>query len=336
MRTAIALQMLRAATLINEGIKDIPAKIKTEIFLKKSIFGSADNMNQVITNAADLYGKLTLAEQRSLDTTFRDIIESFWNEIRTLSAEDKTFSDALKILDDYIEFKTKIDTVSPETAAEVDRLANMTDEEFEVELNKPDEEDEEDEEEDEEEETEQVDTPITLADFNNLSIVELVEKYGSHDTALCLIDAEGGEEKINEDIDDGVLMMDQDDVQMIYDAIDNGSVKNHLHFLLNYAKFNCSDVQECIFEAHNALLVAQEASMNGTLPNFPGVEEEVKAMMNMSPEELKEKFARDDAVIADAKQRAEEALKKAGIEIPDTSEFNPDYDIPDEKLYPQE
>ena len=210
LRTAIALQMLRAASLINEGIKDIPAKVKTEIFLKKPIFGSADNMNNVVASAADLYSKLSTAEQRSLDTTFRDIIESFWNEIRTLSSEDKTLSDALKILDDYIEFKTKIDTVSPETSAEVDRLANMTDEEFEAEMNKPDE--EEEDEEDEEEETEQVDTPITLADFNNLSIAELVEKYGSHDTALCLIDAEGGEEKFT--IDD-MSLFDADDQELL-------------------------------------------------------------------------------------------------------------------------
>ena len=238
-RGAIALQMIRAACLINEGIKDVPSKIKTELMLKKPIYGASDSTNNVVENAADLYEKLDKAERRSVDTTLRDIMDSFWDEMKELSAEGKTISDALKILDDYIEFKTKIDTVSPETAAEVDRLANMTDEEFEAELAKDDEEDEE-----EEEETEQVDTPISLSDFNNLTVAELIEKYGSHDTAQCLIDAEDGEEKIKGEMD----------------------------------------------------------------------------TLNL--------FDPEDKASLEAEYFMEEA--------PDTEEYNPDYDIPDEKLYPQD
>ena len=155
--------------------------------------------------------------------------ETFGEEIKT---GNKQYMD---ILDEYLEFKTKIDTISPEAAAEVDRLVEMSDEEFEAEMNKPD-------EDEEEEETEELDTSITQDDFDNLSITELIEKYGSHDTALCLIGAEGGEEK-----------------------------------------FTMDDMK--LFDAADQELLRQEF---GASPDAP------------------------------------------------TEEFNPEYDIPDEKLYPQE
>ena len=111
----------------------------------------------------------------------------------------------------------------------------MSDEEFEAEMNKPDDE--------EEEESDELDTPITQDDFDNLSIAELIEKYGSHDTALCLIGAEGGEEK-----------------------------------------FTMDDMK--LFDTEDQELLRKEF---GTSPDAPN-----------------------------------------------TEEFNPEYDIPDEKLYPQE
>ena len=234
----------------------------------------------------------------------------------------------MDILDEYLEFKTNIDTVSPEAAAEVDRLAAMSDEEFEAEMNKPDE--------DEEEDSDELDTPITQKDFDELSIAELIEKYGSHDTALCLIGAEGGVEKIENDVDDSILMMNKEDAEMIYNYLDNGNLKNHLHILVNYGKFNCTDSKEAYRESLNATMAAQEASLNGTLVSFPGNEEKAREMASMSRKELEAAFAEDDSAIADAKARAEEVMKKFGILIPDTEGFNPEYDIPDEKLYPQE
>lgn len=178
--------LARADGMLKGNMTDITSKIKAELLMGHCFFGSRnDAVDAFITAASVYYKTLSIADQRNTDATLRDIIETFGEEIKT---GDKQYMD---ILDEYLEFKTKIDTISPEAAAEVDRLAEMSDEEFEAEMNKPDEE--------EEEESDELDTPITQDDFDNLSIAELIEKYGSHDTALCLIGAEGGEEKFTVD-----------------------------------------------------------------------------------------------------------------------------------------
>ena len=220
--------LARADGMLKGNMTDIASKIKAELMMGHCFFGSRnDAVDAFITAASAYYKTLSIADQRNTDATLRDIIETFGEEIKT---GDKQYMD---ILDEYLEFKTKIDTISPEAAAEVDRLAEMSDEEFEAEMNKPD---------DEEEESDELDTPITQDDFDNLSIAELIEKYGSHDTALCLIGAEGGEEK-----------------------------------------FTMNDMK--LFDAADQELLRQEF---GSSPDAP------------------------------------------------TEEFNPEYDIPDEKLYPQE
>ena len=222
--------LARVDGMLKGNMTDIASKIKAELLMGHCFFGSRnDAVDAFITAASTYYKTLSIADQRNTDATLRDIIETFGEEIKT---GDKQYMD---ILDEYLEFKTKIDTISPEAAAEVDRLAEMSDEEFEAEMNKPD-------EDEEEEETEELDTSITQDDFDNLSITELIEKYGSHDTALCLIGAEGGEEK-----------------------------------------FTMDDMK--LFDAADQELLRQEF---GTSPDAP------------------------------------------------TEEFNPEYDIPDEKLYPQE
>ena len=219
--------LARADSMLKGNMTDIASKIKAELLMGHCFFGSRnDAVDAFITAASTYYKTLSIADQRNTDATLRDIIETFGEEIKT---GNKQYMD---ILDKYLEFKTKIDTISPEAAAEVDRLAEMSDEEFEAEMNKPD----------DEEESDELDTPITQNDFDNLSIAELIEKYGSHDTALCLIGAEGGEEK-----------------------------------------FTMNDMK--LFDAADQELLRQEF---GTSPDAP------------------------------------------------TEEFNPEYDIPDEKLYPQE
>lgn len=326
-RSIMSELLARADTLLTNGVKDVAAKIKTELIMKKCVFGYTNLAVKIfMEDAATDYATLTKADQRAVDSVLRDLIDNFETDITGKNFE--TAVPYLDILDEYIEFKTKIDTISPEAAAEVDRLAEMSDEEFEAEMNKPDEE--------EEEEFDELDTPITQDDFDNLSIAELIEKYGSHDTALCLIGAEGGVEKLENDTDDAILMMNKEDAELIYNDLDNGALKNHLHILINYGKFNCRDCKEAYRESLNAIMAAQEASMNGSLISFPGNEEKAREMASMSREELKAAFAEDDAKIADAKARAEEIMNKLGIQIPNTEEFNPEYDIPDEKLYPQE
>lgn len=234
-RSIMSELLARADTLLTNGVKDVAAKIKTELIMKKCIFGYDNPAVKIfMEDAASDYATLTKADKRAVDSVLRDLIDNYEADIAGKDFE--TAVPYLDILDEYIEFKSKIDDVSPETAAEIDRLANMTDEEFEAEMNKPDEE--------EEEETEEVDTPITLHDFETLSVAELIAKYGSHDTAKCLIDADGGEEKL----------MQSSDLDL-FDAED----------------------QEFLTKEFG---IAQDA--------------------------------------------------------PNTEEFNPDYDIPDEKLYPQE
>ena len=222
--------LARADGMLKGNMTDIASKIKAELLMGHCFFGSRnDAVDAFITAASTYYKTLSIADQRNTDATLRDIIETFGEEIKT---SNKQYMD---ILDEYLEFKTKIDTISPEAAAEVDRLAEMSDEEFEAEMNKPDDE--------EEEESDELDTPITQDDFDNLSIAELIEKYGSHDTALCLIGAEGGD-----------------------------------------MKFSMNDMK--LFDTEDQELLRQEF---GTSPDAPN-----------------------------------------------TEEFNPEYDIPDERLYPQE
>ena len=205
-RTIVSDLLIRAWSMMTQDIIDIPSKIKTEIMMGKCIFGETPNPAvQVFMECAfEEYKAVPKYKHRAIDTVIRDICELYHDDIK---GSDTTYTEPnehthsidnrslLDIIDEYVEFKSKIDDVSPETAAEIDRLANMTDEEFEAEMNKPDEEDEE------EEETEEVDTPITLHDFETLSVAELIAKYGSHDTAKCLIDADGGEEKLMQSAD---------------------------------------------------------------------------------------------------------------------------------------
>ena len=192
--------LARADGMLKGNMTDIASKIKAELLMGHCFFGSRnDAVDAFITAASTYYKTLSIADQRNTDATLRDIIETFGEEIKT---GNKQYMD---ILDEYLEFKTKIDTISPEAAAEVDRLAEMSDEEFEAEMNKPD-------DEEEEEESDELDTPITQNDFDNLSIAELIEKYGSHDTALCLIGAEGGEEKFTMD---DMKLFDVDDQELL-------------------------------------------------------------------------------------------------------------------------
>lgn len=205
-RSIMSELLARADTLLANGVKDVAAKIKTELIMKKCIFGYDNPAVKIfMEDAATDYATLTKADQRAVDSVLRDLIDNYEADIAGKDFE--TAVPYLDILDEYIDFKSKIDNVSPETAAEIDRLANMTDEEFEAEMNKPDEEDEE------EEETEEVDTPITLHDFETLSVAELIAKYGSHDTAKCLIDADGGEEKLMQSAD--LDLFDTEDQELL-------------------------------------------------------------------------------------------------------------------------
>ena len=244
-RTIANSFMMRIWELLKAGENDIFSKLKAELLNGKPIYPCSDVVG-IFYNAAieDYNTNISNADRRNIDISLRDIIDNYSNEIlgsdtQLTNPNVNNFGidnrPLLDIVDEYIEFKTKIDTISPEAAAEVDRLAEMSDEEFEAEMNKPD-------DEDEEEESDELDTPITQDDFDNLSIAELIEKYGSHDTALCLIGAEGGD-----------------------------------------MKFSMNDMK--LFDTEDQELLRQEF---GTSPDAP------------------------------------------------TEEFNPEYDIPDEKLYPQE
>ena len=198
-RSIMSELLARADTLLTNGVKDVAAKIKTELIMKKCIFGYDNPAVKIfMEDAATDYATLTKADQRAVDSVLRDLIDNYEADIAGKDFE--TTVPYLDILDEYIDFKSKIDNVSPETAAEIDRLANMTDEEFEAEMNKPD-------------EDEEVDTPITLHDFETLSVAELIAKYGSHDTAKCLIDADGGEEKLMESAD--LDLFDTEDQELL-------------------------------------------------------------------------------------------------------------------------
>ena len=199
-RTAVYQFLCRMYFMEKEEISDPFAKLKTEIMLGKPAFELAPammanpNFIQVLDHGIIAYNALSSANRRFVEIAVRDIWDNYKDRIMDLTIDVDSIilrdvnHSLVDIIDEYVEFKKNIDNVSPEAAAEVERLANMTDEEFEAEMNRED---------IDEEEEEEVDTPISLKDFNELSIAQLIERYGSHDTATCIIDAEGGLDKID-------------------------------------------------------------------------------------------------------------------------------------------
>ena len=159
LKTQVAVPILERASYIYRelGEADPVNKVRTELMIGTCTWNGIDIttglkiFDEVIVNSSlekinEALKDLSTNDQRCIFITLSNI----WNQNRDRFdplALQLTDADILIMINDYIEFKSKIDEVTPEVSEEVDRIANMSDEEFEESL-------EEDEEESEEEEDE--------------------------------------------------------------------------------------------------------------------------------------------------------------------------------------
>lgn len=165
LKTQVAVPILERASYIYReiGEADPVNKVRTELMIGTCTWNGIDTttglkiFDEAIVNSSlekinEALKGLSTNDQRCIFITLSDI----WNQNRDRFdplALQLTDADILIMINDYIEFKSKIDDVAPEVSEEVDRIANMSDEEFEESL-KEDEEELEEEEDENGEETE--------------------------------------------------------------------------------------------------------------------------------------------------------------------------------------
>lgn len=167
LKIQVAVPILERASYIYRelGEADPVNKVRTELMIGTCTWNGVDTTTGLKVFREDIVNAslekineglkyLSTNDKRCIFITLSDI----WNQNRDRFdplALQLTDADILIMVNDYIEFKSKIDDVAPEVSEEVDRIANMSDEEFEESLKEDDEEESEEEEEEEDgEETE--------------------------------------------------------------------------------------------------------------------------------------------------------------------------------------
>lgn len=137
--SAVALYIERIVSLRRANVKDPIGKIKAEILYETPIWvaGEPDKAFEVIK----LYNSLNVEDQRKVDMTIRDLIDHY--KVENIIENDRLSCVATgdticleetirKVIGDYIEFRTTLDTVSPESSEEIEKILEMSDEEYEA------------------------------------------------------------------------------------------------------------------------------------------------------------------------------------------------------------
>lgn len=151
-RDLFLTMMARAADLIQNGFYDVASRIKTEIMANKILYDSSiEHAGEFYSHMFDEYAEFDHNQDRQLFSCLRDIISIYGDELQ--NADEITIKTLEGTLNSYLKLKVDLDTVSPEISEEVERLTNMTEEEFAEEMKKEFGDDEEDEETSDEEET---------------------------------------------------------------------------------------------------------------------------------------------------------------------------------------
>lgn len=132
--------------LSNEGFSNPLDLAKAEVFYARySCFNHSIAINshliQKLYNQISAFSK---KEQRSLDICARDIWKNYKEDIIDQFGMAMHHNRFDNIIDMYITFKRRIDSISPEVAEEIDNLMNMSDDEFNQYLKDKDEEEDED------------------------------------------------------------------------------------------------------------------------------------------------------------------------------------------------
>ena len=138
-RTSVITYIGRIMTLRSRGFKDPISKAKAEILVGDLFFLKNDD---AITSNAFISSFLALSseDQRKVEMTIRDLIDHYKVEdmIKTESlnvpegATRKINELIGKVLDDYMEFRITLDTVTPEDSEEIEKILEMSDEEYEA------------------------------------------------------------------------------------------------------------------------------------------------------------------------------------------------------------
>lgn len=114
-------------------IKDPINKIKAETYCGLPLWLWTDgdeNKCKVIS----LYNSLSEEDQRKVDMTVRDLVDHYkvLDMIDTENPTDDVIPVIDKVLKDYIEFRTSLDNVTPEDSEEIEKILEMSDEEYDA------------------------------------------------------------------------------------------------------------------------------------------------------------------------------------------------------------
>lgn len=144
-RELMLTMMMRAGDIASFGYGDVPSRIGTELMSGKIIYDSVfEHAGLIYTIMFEYFESLDSQDKRRIFSCIRDIYNLYGDEIANeFNKEDNHLDD---ILSSYLKLKVDLDTVSPEISEEVERLANMSEEEFAEEMEKEFGDDEEDEE----------------------------------------------------------------------------------------------------------------------------------------------------------------------------------------------
>lgn len=135
-RELFQTMMMRFADLGNNFHADIVSRIHTELMMGRIIYPSIyEHSNEIYTIMFEYYDEMDSKTKRNLFTCLREIAGLFGHE---LTEDGDCIS---RVLEDYLKMKKDIDNVSPEVSEEVEKMANMTDEEFKEKMENDDEED---------------------------------------------------------------------------------------------------------------------------------------------------------------------------------------------------
>lgn len=134
-RDLFLTMMARAADLIQNGFYDVASRIKTEIMANKILYDSSiEHAGEFYSHMFDEYAEFDHNQDRQLFSCLRDIISIYGDELQ--NADEITIKTLEGTLNSYLKLKVDLDTVSPEISEEVERLTNMTEEEFAEEMKK--------------------------------------------------------------------------------------------------------------------------------------------------------------------------------------------------------
>ena len=128
-------------------MKEMLEKIKLEAERRITESGTPEALDEIkvsvlgkkgeLTALLKTMGTLTEEERRKVDMTIRDLVDHY-KVIDLIKAEsiDKESDDLTpiinKILDDYMEFRISLDTVTPEDSEEIEKILEMSDEEYDA------------------------------------------------------------------------------------------------------------------------------------------------------------------------------------------------------------